>query len=311
MKKNGASKISLPILLMSIMLITLLFEIIPSSYPGLEDNPYLSTVVIQLVIYAIPSLFYCTYKGRGFLSTLRIRFFGLSSFLFVVSALVFMTAGTALIEYFLSMLSPEIMRSTSSAGYAAFALNSNLFDGVYLAIAFAILPALAEEFIFRGIMISEYSSSGIVCSVIMSSVMFAMCHLNPIRLPSYFFCGLVLAITVFVTGSLISTIIIHAVYNIFVIFFEEYVIHVAEKQNISGTLFIFVMVALVLLFGAFMSFEAAGIYKGYAQEGRYADYLPENKVKVSNSLLSAVFSPTFLVSVALFLVIVLIIRGGA
>ena len=295
-------------LLICVFIIAALTAAIPGEVLGIDENPYLSTVILQLIIYAIPALLFCTLRGVGYASKLRIRFSSLSSILLMISALVLMLAGSGLINYFVSTVAPESMASSSSAESAAFAMNSGVFDGLYLALAFAVLPAITEEFLFRGIMLTEYSSLGAVCAVVISSVMFSLSHFSIPRLPSYFFCGIVLAILTFATRSVLAPMLVHAGYNIIVLFFEQYVLHVAEKQNISSILFIIIAVVIAFASAAAFSFEASSLYRGYAADNVPCDYVPKKKPSIAGSLAEAVFSPSFIALAVTYVIIILIRR---
>lgn len=296
-----------PLLLSAVLILTLIFSLVPEEALGLDENPYLSTVIIQLVIFMLPSLFFCTFRGSEYSRVLRLRMPSVSCILILICALLCMICGSCVVEFFMSLVFPESMAATASAGKAAFAMNSGIFDGLYLVLAFAVLPAATEEFLFRGIILAEYGKTGIFCSVMMSSLAFAMCHLSLARLPVYFFCGIILAIVAYATRSVIATMIVHAVYNIFVLFFEGYIFHLAEKQNINAVLFIIIAAGIALLAASFMCFEASALYKTYALENLPSDYVQTGKKKRFGAALRAVFSPTF-ISFALIYIIVVFVR---
>lgn len=297
--------VAAPILVTAVLVLTLIFSVVPGSALGLDENPYLSTVIVQLVIFMLPSLFFCTFRGNNYSSGLRLRLPSLSCILIMICALLCMICGSCVIEYFMSIFFPEAMSATAMAGNAGFAMNSGIFDGLYLVLAFAVLPAATEEFLFRGVVLTEYSSTGLFCSVIMSSLTFAMCHLSLARLPVYFFCGIILCIVTYATRSVIAAMTVHAVYNIFVLFCEEYILHLAEKQNISAVLFVIIVAGLGLLSASFMSFEASALYKGYAFENVPSDYVPTGKKK-QGALVKAVFSPAFLLLVLVYIIAVIV-----
>ena len=300
--------VAAPIVVCAVLALTLLFSVVPASALGLDDNPYLTTVILQLVIFMLPSLFFCTFRGTEYREKLRLKFPPTSSLLFVICSLVVMVCGSCVIEYFMSLVSPVSMAESTAAGRAAYAMNEGFFDGFYLVLAFALLPALTEEFLFRGIIVTEYGSLGIFTSVLMSSIMFAMCHLSLVRFPVYMFCGIILAIVAYGTRSVIAPMIVHAVYNVFVLFFEEYVLHLAEKQNISALLFVIIAAGCTILFASFMCFEAAGLYRSYAIENVSSDHVPVKKTKAASAVAFAVFSPSFIVLAVAYIIIVLVKR---
>lgn len=298
--------VAAPIVVCAVLALTLLFSAVPASSIGLDDNPYLTTVILQLVIFMLPALFFCTLRGVSYREKLRLKLPPVSSLLLVICSLVVMICGSCVIEYFMSMAAPVSMSETSVVGRAGYAMNPGFFDGLYLVLAFALLPALTEEFLFRGIILAEYGSLGIFCSVFMSSIMFAMCHLSLVRFPVYVFCGVILAVVTYATRSVIAPMIVHTVYNVFVLFFEEYVLRLAEKQNISAILFIIIAAGCAILFASFLCFEAAGLYRSYAVNNLPSDYVPAKKGRLFSTVGKAVFSPSFIVLAVSYIIIVLI-----
>ena len=115
--------IAVPILLAGVFLLTALFNALPAEAIGADENPYLSAVIIQLVIFAIPCLIFCSLRGGSeYSSKLRVRFPKPSALLMMVCALVLMICGGGVIDYFMSTLNPQGMAESSSAEYAAFAM---------------------------------------------------------------------------------------------------------------------------------------------------------------------------------------------
>jgi len=299
--------VAAPILVCTVLALTLIFSRVPASAIGLDDNPYLTTVILQLVIFMLPALFFCTFRGSDYRERLRLKLPPMSSLLLVICSLLVMICTSCVIEYFMSMAAHDSMASTTVAGRAGYAMNDGFFDGLYLVFAFALLPALTEEFLFRGIVLAEYGNDGIFCSVLMSSIMFAMCHLSSVRFPVYFFCGVILSVVTYATRSVIAPMIVHTVYNVFVLFFEPYVLKLAQKQNISAVLFVIIAAGCAILFASFMCFEVSGLYRTYAVNNVPSDHVPQKKGRLLATVSGAVFSPSFIVLAVAYIITVLII----
>lgn len=295
-----------PILLLAVFALTAIFKMLPAEYSGIDTDPYLAAVIIQLVIFAIPSLLFCTLRGNDYSGTLRIRFPRPSCIILMICAIVLMSAGGSVIDYFMSTLAPELMAEEGGAAYVGAIENMGPFDGLYMLLAFAVLPAVTEEFLFRGIVLTEYSNVSVSCSVIMSSLMFAMCHFSLVRFPSYFFCGIVLGALTYATRSVIAAIVVHALYNVSVMVFGEYIIHLADKSNITGILFVIIAAIIALGAASLAAFEASSIYKGYADNNVDSEYVPKKKRSLPSALLGSMFSPFFLLLVVMFIVMTLI-----
>ena len=77
----------------------------------------------------------------------------------------------------------------------------------------AILPAFAEEFAFRGIVMGTLRPYSEGLAILISSAAFALMHGNFVQLPFTFCCGLVFAFIDIKTNSLLPSIIVHFLNN--------------------------------------------------------------------------------------------------
>lgn len=77
----------------------------------------------------------------------------------------------------------------------------------------AIMPALAEEFAFRGIVMGILRPFSEGLAILVSSALFALMHGNFVQLPFTFCCGLVFAFIDIKTNSLLPSIIVHFLNN--------------------------------------------------------------------------------------------------
>ena len=77
----------------------------------------------------------------------------------------------------------------------------------------AVLPALAEEFAFRGVIMGSLRKYSDAMALLVSSAAFALMHGNFVQIPFTFCCGLVFGFIVLKTNSLLPAIIIHFLNN--------------------------------------------------------------------------------------------------
>lgn len=77
----------------------------------------------------------------------------------------------------------------------------------------AILPALSEEFIFRGIFFHTYREAGILKGAIFSGMLFGLIHLNLNQFSYAFVMGIIFAFLIEATGSIFAPIIFHFIIN--------------------------------------------------------------------------------------------------
>ncbi|MBQ4355008.1 MAG: CPBP family intramembrane metalloprotease [Clostridia bacterium] len=289
-----------PVLVLVVLALIFAANFLPEDALGMDENPYLAVVVIELLTYAVPSLFYCMIRDRAFVPKLRLRLFAPSQILYLFYAAVFMLTGVVLVSVLMYNAYPDAFAASSVTEYAAFAMNERFFDTIYLIVAFAVLPAVTEEFLFRGIVIGEYERYGASVAAFMSAVMFAMSHFSLVRFPVYLFSGLVLASVLFATRSVIAAILIHALNNTVVLLCEKYVLHIVDKQNVSLVLFMILIGGACVLSAMLMCYEAQSIYHGYAEKNLPSEYASAGRKNIFSRIAQAFFTPTFLLLVILF-----------
>ncbi len=88
-----------------------------------------------------------------------------------------------------------------------------------MVLAIGIVGPFVEEIVFRGIILQSYKRTGrIVASVILSSVLFGMMHLNFNQFAYGAVMGVMLALLVEATGSVLTSFLAHATFNTLEVF---------------------------------------------------------------------------------------------
>lgn len=90
-----------------------------------------------------------------------------------------------------------IQKDASGFLYAAFFFSSVL------------VPAVAEELLFRKAILSGLAAHRRLLALLMSSLIFGLMHFSPSAFPMAFFCGLVLGGAYLMTGSILCSIAVH------------------------------------------------------------------------------------------------------
>lgn len=80
-------------------------------------------------------------------------------------------------------------------------------------ILIAFIPAVVEEFVFRGLVFGNYKKRNPWKGVLLSALLFGLMHLNINQFSYAFVLGIVLALLNYATGSLIPSIILHFTIN--------------------------------------------------------------------------------------------------
>lgn len=282
-----------PTLLCVITAMLIGFHFLDLSAIGGEENLYLTVITAQLIIFALPAIFYSRLRGRKYLSHLRIRLVKVSDFPLMLFALGLMISGGAALCFVMYRFFPEAF--AAGAAYSITDATGTVSgSSLYSVVAFALLPAVTEEFLYRGVIIAEYERCGAPLAVLLSSFTFSLIHFNLIRLPVYFFYGVVLSLVLYATRSVVASTVIHTANNIFVMFFEVYVQRAAVKQGGGLVMFGFICVSLFLLFAVLFFGSAQKSYSDMAYDNIPSEYAVRKRPGFAPALAKAVISPAFI-----------------
>ena len=92
--------------------------------------------------------------------------------------------------------------------------NSNNYAFILLFLTTTLLAPLFEEIIFRGVLLPILSRDfGIILGITTSAFIFALAHLSIGEMPPLFVLGIGLGITRLISGRLISSVIMHSLWN--------------------------------------------------------------------------------------------------
>lgn len=80
-------------------------------------------------------------------------------------------------------------------------------------IIIALLPAVVEEFIFRGLIFNGYKKRNPLMAVLLSAFLFGLLHMNVNQFSYAFVMGIVFALLAYATGSLLPSILGHFIIN--------------------------------------------------------------------------------------------------
>ena len=258
-------------------------------------NPYLTVIIIQLLVYAVPSLFFCRLRGREYTGRLRLRLFHPNHLVFILLAWIAMTAGCALLNWGMAELFPQTAVSVASDASAHGA-------NAYAVLAYCLFPAITEEFLFRGIVTAEYESVSVPFAILMPSLCFAVMHLNFARLPAYFFSGIMLSLVLYATRSVLAPMLVHALHNVTALWTDRYLQKAAGTPAGSGALLAFLLFSALFISLVLLFLEGERIYTGYGVTAVPSPYVRRRKKNEPRGVLEAIAAPPFI----LFLVMTVV-----
>ena len=168
-------------------------------------------------------------------------------------------------------------------------------------ISLVIIPAVCEEFLFRGVLLAEYNGLGEANAVVMSSICFAMLHFSVQNFPAYLFAGLLIGILTAVSRSLIPGIVLHLVSNALNLFVSDSFLRITMQKNGH----FFVGFGLVVLFAVSLFLFLYFVEYQYLKIGDQEQDLsipPKNLRQIPKVFLS----PTFLLLLIAFVLITIL-----
>lgn len=159
----------------------------------------------------------------------------------------------------------------------------------------AVIPAMVEEFLFRGIFFHSYRKNGVFGAALMSALIFGMFHMNFNQFFYAFALGVIFALLVEATGSLFASMLAHFSANSYSVIVLRLIpqdaleqaasaggrIEMSEMQMVVGNIVAIVVLGIMAAgFGA----VAVCIYRRLAQRNNRYEYI---KQKLSGGPLKA------------------------
>ncbi len=259
------------------------------------------------MIFLIPGAAWCRFSGDRYVRKLRLRAPNARSIPLMLAGTLAMISGGLLISIIFGGLE-SLSENFSLYGTFISKDNGAIPTKLYLILAYAALPAICEEFVFRGILCLEYESGGVTRAIVFSSLFFGLLHFNIQNLPVYVFSGVILALTLYATRSLFGAIIVHFLYNIFGLFGQPYMNALYNLTGSSG-FFIFLTAMIFFISAAVFCGQASRLYRQYLYRGASSSYrYPVNTEpqKIRASYLDVIRTPSAILCFAVYIIALII-----
>lgn len=150
-----------------------------------------------------------------------------------------------------------------SLGFNLDSFNGLSFNGLGMLFAnifvVALLPAICEELVFRGVVMNGLKKFKPAVMMILSGLLFAIMHLNIEQSIYQFVLGMVLSGVVMITGSIVASMILHFFNNALILVLSHFTPQSSETVFWAPTStwdhiepFVFAIVSLAIIFGLFL-----------------------------------------------------------
>ncbi|MBR6530721.1 MAG: hypothetical protein IKT43_04825, partial [Clostridia bacterium] len=251
-----------PVLMLVVYVLLALSRMLLGAVQDVSSNAFLSLAIVQFLVLLLPTAFYCGLNRRSFLKTVPFRLPALRDVPFILYVTLAFLFGEATLKYLVCVFFSESVAKTSSLiTVSLYTSNTPL-----VILCFILLPAVLEQMLFSGLVLSEYRDYGDVISVAMSAVLFAMAHFSFENVGFFLFYGLCTALVTRVCSSVIPAILIGIASTAFDVYLEDMFFDYITQTGTSALLFYFFF-ALFLLFSVF---AVSYLEKSYARRARSA-----------------------------------------
>lgn len=311
-KTGGWGFCNLPALLACVVMLLLIASnlLLSGNYIN-NTNPYAAVIIAQLCVFVVPCAFFTAFRrdrAGNALAAYHFRLFSPKMIGFVASCVPTLVFGGMLIKYlsytYLNVRSPAAISAASSR------------DFLYVFLSTALIPALTEEMLLRGIIFTEYQKRvGTFGAIAGSALIFALIHFDVQNFFSYLYAGVILGIAVHATRSILAPMLLHLINNFLCIYADSFLQRIAlERVSPVFVLFVLGVLLLLSLFAFCESLEWLCVYKAdklashdTPEEGEVSRLLPP-KGKTANVLCRVLLAPAFLAAVVIY--ILRIVRIG-
>ena len=227
MAKRSSSNRSL-IAVLAVYALFLVLQFSPPNIPFLKEI-FGQRIYLHLLI-ALLSVIACLIGGGNLGRDLMLRTF---RFRHVPAALLLWASSAVLMELIIDLIC-RLLPGLSAAGSTA--TGALVKDGLLSAIMlFALLPAVCEELLFRGYMLSTLRRSfSVVMSSLLCGALFAVAHTVPVRMVPMLLLGFFLSLAGCYSGSVYIPMLMHFINNLCVVLSANYP---AEAAAVRGFIF--------------------------------------------------------------------------
>lgn len=111
----------------------------------------------------------------------------------------------------------------------------------------AVLPALVEEFAFRGVIMGSLRRHSDALALLTSSAAFALMHGNFVQIPFTFCCGLVFGYLAIRTNSLLPAILVHFLNNALSVTYDVLIAYGVVSPSVYSIVYAALIIALCVL----------------------------------------------------------------
>lgn len=240
--------------MVALLLVSVIFSMVIGVISNTTGNSIEEITSTQAYIYSsfifsqlglVIALLYLTFKFK-----LKPRNFGLKTFNIKYMGLAILISFGLLFS--LSWVNDWFIVFMKNLGYTLPEVTLPDLSGfgvVWTVLVIAVLPAIFEELVFRGVITEGLKSVGTIPCVLLCGLAFSLFHQSPSQTIYQFICGAIFALIAIRSGSVIPSMIIHFLNNAVIIIM--YACGLGEAGSIPNNvqIVIYILSAISLIIG--------------------------------------------------------------
>lgn len=192
-----------------VFLATVMISILGSFINGFVydfTHNYASIMIISQVIIALPSAIYLIVNKINIFKAIRLGYINIGNVVLIILFSYLITPLMGLIN----LLSTRVVSNGTERIMSEITTTNSLLTSLIL---IALVPAIMEEVVYRGIFYNEYRKLNVVKGIFLSGFLFGVIHGNFNQFSYAFAMGIVFALLIEATDSILSTMIVHFFIN--------------------------------------------------------------------------------------------------
>ncbi len=287
------SDAALPLLLCTVAFAVCFVTLIINKFVYPIGKELLSPVLLQLIALLIPSYLAIMLRAqdKGTLTEMRgIGFVALRAeyIFFVLFASLFAVCASLALTLMLGG-AYDASRGLMLLGSFTAGENEYSVSLPYLVLTYAIIPAIAEEFFFRGVVFSRLEEISLPFAAAASTLLYALYGFSVGGLIPSLFVGILSLFVLYTARSLWACMLLHFLFNIYRLFLEANIsAYFLSSQN---NILLIITVALALCISALLFFsECARIFRLRSERVRLGEEKSENKLFVKTEIYESIRS---------------------
>ncbi len=227
MKKISSAHILLLVIavvqLAAVLGLSLLLIYVPGFY-----IPMWMQLLLSPVTMLIPFGVYCIWTKSNPLTVIRLKKVKPASIILAILVMIFSYPVIIALNFVSMLFVDNAMENV---------LPSVIEMGLVPAlILIAVIPAIMEETIFRGCLYNTYSRVRPLAGIFLSALLFGLMHMNFNQMPYAFFLGVIMALMLEATDSILITMIMHFCLNGFTTMLSYFTMGSAQTTSESLSL---------------------------------------------------------------------------